>query len=49
MIKKDAENYISKLKRELEENGIWYEETRENRPKLGKINITISIKIEPEK
>jgi len=46
MTKPEALNFKDKIKSLCQKEGIWHHVTEENRPKLGKIIIEISIKVD---
>ena len=49
MIKTEARKHEEHLRKYCEERGIWFRAVEEHRPKLGKIEITISIKVDEGK
>lgn len=46
MTKAKAIEFQNKLSKICEESGVWFLTTHENRPRLGKIKIEISIKVD---
>lgn len=48
MLEKDALTFADKIVKICEQSGVWHEVTKSARPKLGKIDILISLKIEPD-
>lgn len=49
MTKANALELQKQIEHLCKEKGLWYETTQENRPELGKIVITIALKIEEDK
>ena len=48
MKRSEAEKHLEFIKKYCRENGIWFDESKVNRPKLGKIRLEIDMKVDSD-